>query len=79
MTQEQSSEITPARSKTVRILYVNYRGEKAWRRIQPVKIWYGATDWHPEYQWLMDALDLEKKAERSFALKDIQAWEEPEA
>ncbi len=63
----------------VRILYINYRGEKGWRRIQPLNIWFGSTEWHPERQWLIDAIDLEKKATRSFALSDIQAWEEPEA
>ncbi|MEU9407541.1 hypothetical protein AB0E08_17930 [Streptomyces sp. NPDC048281] len=62
----------------VKILYINYRGEKDWRRIQPLKIWFGSTNWHPGKQWLMDAIDLGKQAERSFALKDIQAWEEAE-
>ncbi|QTA32355.1 hypothetical protein JHY03_25060 [Streptomyces sp. CA-256286] len=65
--------------EAVSILYVNYRGEKGWRRVRPLKIWFGSTEWHPGNQWLMDAIDLEKGAERSFALKDIQAWEDPEA
>lgn len=63
-----------ANEREIRILYTNYRGETSVRRITPVKIWFGATDWHPESQWLLDAVDLEKKANRSFALKDIRAW-----
>lgn len=61
-------------NEEVSIVYTNYRGETAIRRIVPKKIWFGKTDWHPEEQWLLDAVDMEKNAERSFALKDIRAW-----
>jgi predicted DNA-binding transcriptional regulator YafY len=59
---------------TVRILYTNYRGETAVRQIVPKRVWYGSTEWHPEDQWLLDAVDLEKNALRAFALKDVRAW-----
>lgn len=62
------------KEKEVKILYTNYRGETAVRTIVPIKIWFGETDWHPEKQWLLDAYDNEKQAERSFALKDIKTW-----
>ena len=55
----------------VRIGYTNWKGEKGDRHIQPLQVWYGATQWHPEEQWLLRALDVEKQAERDFALKDI--------
>ena len=58
----------------VRILYTNYRGETAIRQIVPQRVWYGSTEWHPETQWLLDAVDLEKNAVRAFALKDVRAW-----
>jgi predicted DNA-binding transcriptional regulator YafY len=60
--------------ESVSIVYTNYRGETANRRIVPKQIWFGKTDWHPEEQWLLDAFDIEKDAERSFAMKDIKAW-----
>ncbi len=60
--------------RSVRILYTNYRGETSLRRIVPERIHFGSTEWHPEPQWLLDAVDIEKKATRSFALKDIRAW-----
>lgn len=63
---------TPA--EAVVVLYTNYRGETALRRIVPNRIWFGHTDWHPEDGWLLDAFDLEKGAERSFAMKDIRVW-----
>jgi predicted DNA-binding transcriptional regulator YafY len=57
--------------QTLRILYRNYRGETSSRTVLPKRIWFGATEWHPEPQWLMDATDLEKDSERSFAMQDI--------
>jgi hypothetical protein len=34
-------------------------------------MWYGHTEYHKEDQWLLKALDLDKNAERDFAVKDI--------
>lgn len=65
--------------KEVRILYTNHRGEVGWRRIFPQHIVCGSTDWHPEVQWLLRAFDLDRKAERDFALKDIKEWKEVES
>lgn len=67
LTQDQAE-------KVVKILYTNTRGETAIRRIVPERIWFGQTVWHPDKQWLLDAHDLDKEAQRSFALKDIRAW-----
>lgn len=61
-------------SKAVQVLYTNYRGETAVRHIIPQKIWFGETEWHSGGQWLLDAIDVEKKAVRSFSMKDIKAW-----
>ncbi|RYY73303.1 MAG: hypothetical protein EOO52_18015 [Gammaproteobacteria bacterium] len=60
--------------KIVNIIYTNYRGETGLRKIIPEKIWFGSTEWHPEPQWLLDAVDTEKNAIRNFAMKDIQEW-----
>ncbi len=58
----------------VSILYANHRGETSSRIVIPHRIWFGRTEWHPEDQWLLDAYDLERQANRSFALKDIKTW-----
>lgn len=60
--------------REVRVHYTNWRGEKRWRRIIPTRIWFGSTKWHPEPQWLLDALDLEKGEQRTFAMKEITDW-----
>jgi hypothetical protein len=59
------------------ILYKNWRGEVGWRRVMPHEILFGSTPWHREPQWLLRATDLEKGAERHFALSDVQLWGRP--
>jgi hypothetical protein len=61
-------------AEIVEIDYTNYRGERSLRRIQPKKLRFESTEWHPEPQWLMEALDLGKNETRYFALKDIHSW-----
>lgn len=59
--------------RPVRIDYVNWRGERSQRRILPTgRLIYGATEWHPRHQWLLEAMDLEKSAVRLFAFEDMQ-------
>lgn len=60
--------------REVRVLYTNWRGEKRWRRIIPQRMYFGSTEWHPEHQWLLDVLDLEKKEFRTFAMEGILSW-----
>jgi len=73
-TRRMKMSETTGNGKAVNILYTNYQRETAIRKIVPKRIWFGKTEWHPEEQWLLDALDLEKNADRGFAMKDIKAW-----
>ncbi len=67
--------MTKADANTVAmILYRNYRGETSVRRIIPRQIRFASTEWHPEEQWLLDAYDLDRQADRSFALRDVIEW-----
>lgn len=60
--------------KEVEIVYTNYKGKTATRRIIPERMYYGKTEYHPEEQWLLVAHDVEKKAQRTFAVCDIDNW-----
>lgn len=62
--------------QTVQIVYTNWKGETAERTIKPIELWYGATEYHPEAQWLLRAIDIEKDDERNFAMKDILEWKD---
>ena len=58
----------------VTIVYTNWKGETAIRRIIPRQISFTSNEWHPTPQWLLEAYDLDKKDIRHFALKDIRVW-----
>ncbi len=57
--------------QAVRILYTNYKGQTGERTIIPRRLWLGETQWHPGMQLLVDAFDVEKQMDRSFAIRDI--------
>lgn len=61
-----------------RILYTNWRGETAWRRIMPARIWFGSTTWHPQAQWLLTAKDVDRGEDRDFAMSGIKEWKDDE-
>ena len=69
----ESGRIFPGND--VSILYRNHRDETAYRTIQPIEIWFGFTKWHRSPQWLLRAIDVDKKAERDFAMCDILDWQ----
>ena len=63
-----------AAGMAIEVEYTNYRGIKAVRRVEPRRMWFGATDYHPEPQWLMDVFDLDRGAIRTFAMRDINRF-----
>lgn len=60
--------------KYLEIDYTNHAGERSTRRISDPEFWYGSTNWHTQPQWLINAFDMDKRAERDFALCDVHAW-----
>lgn len=61
-------------NKKVKILYTNWKGETRYRNIIPKSIEFKSTEWHKEEQWILNALDVDKNAQRAFAIKDIKEW-----
>jgi hypothetical protein len=71
------------RPQPLTILYTNWRGETAVRRIlidaiaygnEALGLAYGWNEWHPEEQWLLSATDADKGERRTFAMAGIKAW-----
>ena len=56
--------------KPIHILYKNNRDEVKWRKILPIRLYWGSTEYHPDPQWILEAMDVDKGAERSFAFAD---------
>ncbi len=65
--------IVMEQNKQLVITYTNWKHETRERLIEPIEIWFGATRWHPEEQWLLKARDLVKNEERDFAMTQISA------
>ena len=60
----------------VEVRYTNWKGQTSLRKIEPIKIFKGSNEFHPEEQWLLKCFDLEKNAERTFAMQGIHSWSE---
>jgi hypothetical protein len=73
------SEMAPGAGDPVFLDYTNYKGERNWRKVRPIRLWYGRTEHHPRDQWLLDAWDIDRGAERTFALHGILRWDSSNA
>lgn len=60
--------------KQVKILYTNWKGVTSYRNIIPKSIEFKSTDWHKDKQWILNAYDVDKQADRGFAVKYIKEW-----
>lgn len=57
-------------------MYTNWRGERRARQARPIRVYYGATQWHPRPQWLMEAIDVDTGEVRTFAMEDMEVCKE---
>lgn len=75
-TQAATKTTTHSTEKQITVRYKNYRGEVAVRTIIPIEgsLFWGQTEYHPHDQWLLKVWDVEKNAERIYALCDIQEF-----
>jgi hypothetical protein len=51
--------------------YTNWEGRKTMRCARPISVRFGKSEWHPKPQWLLLAFDIERAAEREFAMADM--------
>lgn len=59
---------------TFKVQYRNWRGEVAPRVIRPYRFWWGATSFHPEPQWLLHGMDVERGVERDFCVAGMTGF-----
>jgi predicted DNA-binding transcriptional regulator YafY len=63
--------------RAVEIVYRNWRGETAPRRIVPLRLVFRRSAYKPgPPRWALEARCLERQARRSFVLEDILRWTE---
>jgi predicted DNA-binding transcriptional regulator YafY len=63
-----------APQRAVIIDYTNHRGDRRERKVFPYRIEFRETPDHKPAQWVMSVWDPEKRAQRTFALKNIHSW-----
>jgi|HubBroStandDraft_3_1064219.scaffolds.fasta_scaffold08076_14 hypothetical protein len=51
--------------------YKNWRGEEGYRRVRPLSMRWGSSQWHKEKQWLLLGYDTENDKQREFAVKNM--------
>jgi hypothetical protein len=61
-------------SGQVVIDYTNWKGERSTRTIIPIGLRFGASEWHADEQWLLEAHDVERGVTRTFAMVSIHSW-----
>lgn len=59
----------------ISFMYTNWKGVLSKRKAIIKGFFFGASDYHPEYQFFVSAFDLDKLEYRLFAVKDISAME----
>lgn len=61
---------------TTYILYKNHKGELAWRKVYVLSLFIQADNpYHPGIQHFVKVYDIEKKAERDFAMTGVRKWQ----
>jgi hypothetical protein len=55
--------------------YTNHRGERSLRKVDAQAIRRGISPYHEGEQLLVEAFDLDKGLDRTFALRDVHRWQ----
>jgi len=71
MSDDVTLKLHPIGIVYLRVLYKNWKGMITERDIVSREVVFGSTEWHTEPQWLMIAFCLNKRAMRTFAMKDF--------
>ena len=74
MLSEKLNPLEYDMTRSVKLDYTNWNGERRFRFIIPKSIHYKSTDHHGRPQWLLLAYDLEKREDRYFAFSGIHDW-----
>lgn len=65
-----ATELLLPKETYIIIDYTNWRGERRHRPVEPKRIAFKGTEWHPTPQWMLEAIDLETGVTKDFALTD---------
>lgn len=66
--------MAPEVERPVSFTYTNWQDKTTKRRVLPMRIWFGASEYHLGRQWFLRGWDLERTAVRDFAMSGISDW-----
>lgn len=69
--KKREDQMRSALAKRVMFGYTNHRGEFGIRHAVPHAIIFTTTEYHEGEQWFLYAFDIDKQANRHFALRDV--------
>lgn len=65
----------PTDPAVVLVDYTDFQGRRDLRRILPIKLHFGKAELYPEAQWLLEAWDVERVTQHTFAMAGVHAWD----
>jgi predicted DNA-binding transcriptional regulator YafY len=65
------AEPMPMQPMPVVLDYTNWKGERRDRKVMPLTLWFGVSEFHDTPQWFIRAIDLDRNVMRDFALATI--------
>lgn len=75
---EECMSYLPTDADIVEIDYTNWKGNRRWRKVRPLNIVFGASQYHPGHQWFLQAQDLEEEDGsqpiKFFPMNSIHGW-----
>jgi hypothetical protein len=69
---EQTIDLPINPTRMLTFTYTNYEGVTYRRTATPHSVRFGTSDWHAEPQWLLVAMDHDKRQLREFAMRDMK-------
>ncbi len=76
MTIRSSEQHEHDKKGVLGFVYRNHRGEVAHRKVLPLRVYRGGTNYHQGDQWLLEAHCLDRNETRTFALVEVQSWDD---
>jgi hypothetical protein len=70
ITVEDIAGMSDEHPKVIHFLYTNYKGHRSVRRALLHGLSFRKTPYHPTPQWILSGFDLDKQADRDYALAD---------
>lgn len=75
-TARRLETINELAAREVEIDYLNWRGERAWRKVRPLCVVFRVSEWHASEgrQWILEAVNVEDGKRKDFPLRHVHGW-----